>query len=549
MSRRHLLRPLFVLLSLLWLAGWIRPVLAQTETPANLVYGQEQIELHMRLNADGTIDVVELQQVRVDEGTLFSGFQNLSLRQLDGVSGLAVEADGRLLNLDESACLYCYWTITQPRQPDWVSYDRETFDIVFNPDSMGQVQTFWDFPGIEAGETGNFLIRYQALGAIQLFPQNQRLIWDVTPGFPVPVEVARLLITPPPDLTAADLEIDAGTASQSVDEQGRIVLEFDGAVPAETHWFVTISLPAGATAATPALWQQELEAAVAAAETARSNAFQTEQQQYLQQARIQFTALGLTLLILIAGAVLLARQSRGSGTVLPLQGLPPAALPYLTPNAPAEPAARALLAQLLALVDYGLIEPKELPAGDGWGLAVTPERLRERARWELPDGQIVRLQPAIVTSYQALAAAQDGQPLSPAAIADALVPQLPAIIEDILGDLEEALAQTPTRLIERNNRRGIGLLVLGAVSLLATALSGLGSSGWIAYAPAVALLLIGGLTYYRARLLAGAPAGLPTIAFLPNLTEALVRRGHSDENILKFLGGNYLRVFTQVWKE
>ncbi|MCB0010224.1 MAG: membrane dipeptidase, partial [Anaerolineales bacterium] len=35
----------------------------------------------------------------------------------------------------------------------------------------------------------------------------------------------------------------------------------------------------------------------------------------------------------------------------------------------------------------------------------------------------------------------------------------------------------------------------------------------------------------------------------PNLTEALVRRGHSDENILKFLGGNYLRVFTQVWKE
>ena len=67
-----------------------------------------------------------------------------------------------------------------------------------------------------------------------------------------------------------------------------------------------------------------------------------------------------------------------------------------------------------------------------------------------------------------------------------------------------------------------------------------------------ALALVGpdhvgiGSDYYG---VAGAPAGLPTIAFLPNLTEALVRRGHSDENILKFLGGNYLRVFTQVWKE
>lgn len=44
-----------------------------------------------------------------------------------------------------------------------------------------------------------------------------------------------------------------------------------------------------------------------------------------------------------------------------------------------------------------------------------------------------------------------------------------------------------------------------------------------------------------------APRGLEDIAKLPALTEALVQRGHSDDVILKFLGGNYLRVFEQVW--
>lgn len=44
-----------------------------------------------------------------------------------------------------------------------------------------------------------------------------------------------------------------------------------------------------------------------------------------------------------------------------------------------------------------------------------------------------------------------------------------------------------------------------------------------------------------------APAGLEEISKVPRLTEALLSRGHSDEVVLKFLGGNYLRVFEQVW--
>jgi len=48
--------------------------------------------------------------------------------------------------------------------------------------------------------------------------------------------------------------------------------------------------------------------------------------------------------------------------------------------------------------------------------------------------------------------------------------------------------------------------------------------------------------------LESAPVGLKDISRLPRLTERLVQRGHSDETILKILGGNFLRLFKEVWR-
>ncbi len=48
--------------------------------------------------------------------------------------------------------------------------------------------------------------------------------------------------------------------------------------------------------------------------------------------------------------------------------------------------------------------------------------------------------------------------------------------------------------------------------------------------------------------MAQAPKGLEDMSGLPAITRALVARGHSDEDILKILGGNFLRVFEEVWK-
>jgi len=45
-----------------------------------------------------------------------------------------------------------------------------------------------------------------------------------------------------------------------------------------------------------------------------------------------------------------------------------------------------------------------------------------------------------------------------------------------------------------------------------------------------------------------APHGLAGIHELPNMTRGLVARGYADEVIGKVLGGNYLRVFEQVWR-
>ena len=42
------------------------------------------------------------------------------------------------------------------------------------------------------------------------------------------------------------------------------------------------------------------------------------------------------------------------------------------------------------------------------------------------------------------------------------------------------------------------------------------------------------------------PRGMRDIRDLPMITEAMLRRGWSEERIRKFLGGNLLRVFRQI---
>jgi membrane dipeptidase len=42
------------------------------------------------------------------------------------------------------------------------------------------------------------------------------------------------------------------------------------------------------------------------------------------------------------------------------------------------------------------------------------------------------------------------------------------------------------------------------------------------------------------------PRGMRDVSNLPLITEAMVRRGYSDERIRKFLGGNLLRVFRKI---
>jgi len=41
---------------------------------------------------------------------------------------------------------------------------------------------------------------------------------------------------------------------------------------------------------------------------------------------------------------------------------------------------------------------------------------------------------------------------------------------------------------------------------------------------------------------------LDSLSKMPMITEGLVSRGYSDNEILKILGGNFLRVFKRVWK-
>ena len=44
------------------------------------------------------------------------------------------------------------------------------------------------------------------------------------------------------------------------------------------------------------------------------------------------------------------------------------------------------------------------------------------------------------------------------------------------------------------------------------------------------------------------PKGMASNADLPNLTDALLKHGFSNEDVVKFLGGNLMRIFDRVWK-
>ena len=44
------------------------------------------------------------------------------------------------------------------------------------------------------------------------------------------------------------------------------------------------------------------------------------------------------------------------------------------------------------------------------------------------------------------------------------------------------------------------------------------------------------------------PKGLQSNAELANLTDGLLKLGFTSEDVVKFLGGNFMRVFDAVWK-
>ena len=43
------------------------------------------------------------------------------------------------------------------------------------------------------------------------------------------------------------------------------------------------------------------------------------------------------------------------------------------------------------------------------------------------------------------------------------------------------------------------------------------------------------------------PVGLDSHSEMLNLTRGLVKRGYSDEDVVKILGGNWLRLFRETW--
>ena len=307
----------------------------------------EALHVDLTLEADGRLRVAEEQRLQVLEGALSSGWREIPWLYLDGVSDVEVWAGGQPLTFSDEPGDYHYVAEVHPGQGAWVT--ARDGKVQIDEEAAPRTLIEWAVPPVLAGETVTFTIRYTVDGALRLLDGNQVLVWTaVFAGRDEPVEQATARLRLPAGLSPADVSVEAGAATTTVEADDTALLTHQGPVAAGTEWSLRATLPAGATSATVPQWQQELESA---------------RTQAVWQGRIQLGAVVTGLLILAGGAlaVLLVWYVWGRDRPVslpaeylaePPSDLPPGIVAYLVDE---EPTVKGVLADILHLATLGLI--------------------------------------------------------------------------------------------------------------------------------------------------------------------------------------------------
>ncbi len=356
------------------------------EDSAALEYSIDQIEMQIEMLPDGTLNVLETQQVSVQAGVLYAGYRQFSLLFTDGIEILGVR-EGELA-LTEVAlggdCEDCYTVETEGPYSWWASYSPFEDEVQINEEVAGEVLLNWFVPALVAGESSQFTIEYVVEGAVLPSEDEQFLNWTAVSNYDVPIENVAVTWVLPNGLGLEDANFAGGDVSRTAD--GAILLTNSATIAPNASWQIELTLPPDALAAPMPAWQSTIEA-----EVAEGIAYQE------RQARIDLAWLvgkilaGVTAVLgtitywYLQGSRRL-REARGNYRTEPPSNLPPGVVNFLVEG---KMTARGVLASVLHLADLGLLrlkmgEPLELTA-------VRQELLAENSKIITPAGEEVKV--------------------------------------------------------------------------------------------------------------------------------------------------------------
>lgn len=217
-----------LLWALLLLVAWVGGA-AQAAQPPPITY--ERYDAELRVNADGTITVREIQQIRFD-GAFRTAFAEIPRRLTSAISDV---------------------TLTEGDEP----YDRGgsgpgSFQVEEEADS---ITVEWAYTETRPGEVRTFILEYTVSGGLWLYPDGDILEWRAVPEdrSGILVETSRITVTVPGAVTAATA---FGPPFEQEMVGGQAIFAATEPIPDGIAFQVQVVFPHGLTGATRQPWQR-----------------------------------------------------------------------------------------------------------------------------------------------------------------------------------------------------------------------------------------------------------------------------------------------------
>lgn len=212
---------------------------AQAQT-ADISYARYDVEII--LHPDGDFTVREIQQLRFN-GEFHTAFAEIPRDYLNNIENIIVYGGPDLASV--------------------VAYSQggsgpNSYQVA---QEAGNVVVDWQYPDTQPGDELTFVLEYEVVGGLWVYPEFDRLEWRAIPaerGLSVPA--GRVTVNLPFAVTAESLDYTAfgpafTTRVEALETGQRVIFEATEPIPDTTAFQVLVAFPHGLVTADPQPWQ------------------------------------------------------------------------------------------------------------------------------------------------------------------------------------------------------------------------------------------------------------------------------------------------------